>query len=196
MMDRIFSFDTMWWLLMIIYIPACIGLIVIVLLQKGKGTGFAGAFGAGAGPGSDTVFGPRMSRSLPIRLTYAAATLFMVIAVVMSLIAGKVGKGVAPELIEDAADAPQAAASSALAGRGLGTNKADAARPEEAPAPVVLEEAPAVVEEPGAEAPVPEAPAAVEDAPAAVEVPAEETAPPAQAPVDEDAPAEEAPVSQ
>ena len=47
-----FSWDTLWYGLLIMYVPACFGLIVIVLLQKGKGTGFAGAFGAGAGPGS------------------------------------------------------------------------------------------------------------------------------------------------
>ena len=43
MLERIFSADTFWWILMVLYVPACIGLIVIVLLQKGKGTSFAGA---------------------------------------------------------------------------------------------------------------------------------------------------------
>lgn len=73
MLDTIFSFDTLWVILMIMYVPACLGLIVIVLLQKGKGTGFAGAFGMGAG-GADTVFGPKSSQSLPVKLTYIAAT--------------------------------------------------------------------------------------------------------------------------
>jgi preprotein translocase subunit SecG len=81
------------------YVPACLGLIVIVLLQKGKGTGFAGAFGMGAG-GGDTVFGPKSSQSLPVKLTYIAAAMFMIIALIMSIVAGKVGKGVAPELLE------------------------------------------------------------------------------------------------
>ena len=57
MLDAIFSWNTLWVLLLVLYIPSCVGLIIIVLLQKGKGTGFAGAFGIG--PGSDTVFGPR-----------------------------------------------------------------------------------------------------------------------------------------
>ncbi len=92
-------FDILWWGLMILYVPACIGLIVIVLLQKGKGTSFAGAFGVGAG--SDTVFGPRGSQTLPVRLTYAAAATFMTIALIMSIISGKVGKGAVPELVED-----------------------------------------------------------------------------------------------
>ena len=59
MMDAIFSIDTLWYLILCLYIPSCLGLIVIVLLQKGKGVGFAGAFGVGGG--SDTVFGPNVS---------------------------------------------------------------------------------------------------------------------------------------
>ena len=95
--ESIFSWDTLWWILLVLYVPSCIGLIVIVLLQKGKGTGFCGAFGMGGG--SDAVFGPRSSKSLPIRLTYLAATLFMVIALVMSLVSPHVGKGSAPALV-------------------------------------------------------------------------------------------------
>lgn len=191
MLERIFSFDTLWWVLMVLYVPACVGLIVIVLLQKGKGTGFAGAFGAGAGPGADTVFGPRMSRSLPIRLTYAAAALFMIIAVVMSLIAGRVGKGLAPELVEDAVDAPHAAASNALTALGLGTNKPNAERS-------IAPEVPAVVDTPQAEEPTAEtAPTAAVEAqpPAEGPAPASE-APAVEAPDAKAAPAEEAPVSQ
>ena len=41
--------DIIWWVLIVPYVVSCIGLIVIVLLQKGKGVGFAGAFGVGAG---------------------------------------------------------------------------------------------------------------------------------------------------
>lgn len=111
-------FDVVWWILVCLYVPACIGLIVIVLLQKGKGTGFAGAFGMGAG--SDTVFGPRSRQSLPVRLTYVAATLFMVIALLMSIIAGRVGKGTAPELVEEAA------VGSSLTDLGIGTGAAGA----------------------------------------------------------------------
>jgi len=35
----------LWWICVILYVPACLGLIAVVLLQKGKGVGFAGAFG-------------------------------------------------------------------------------------------------------------------------------------------------------
>ncbi len=101
MLETIFSADTLWWILIIVYIPACFGLIVIVLLQKGKGAGFAGSFGAGAGPGSETVFGPRAGQTLPVKLTYVAAVVFITISVIMSVVSGKVGKGQAPELLEE-----------------------------------------------------------------------------------------------
>ena len=102
MLERIFSMDSLWYVLLVLYIPACLGLIVIVLLQKGKGTGFAGSFGMGAGPGSETVFGPRAGQTLPVKMTYVAAVIFVLISLGMSLIAGRVGKGDAPELVEGA----------------------------------------------------------------------------------------------
>lgn len=84
-----------------LYVPACLGLIGIVLLQKGKGVGFAGAFGIG--PGSDTVFGPRMSRSLPVKLTYVMAGVFLVMAMSMSLISHRIGVSEAPAKVDEAA---------------------------------------------------------------------------------------------
>jgi len=99
MFNSILSWDTVWWVMLILYIPACIGLIVVVLLQKGKGSGFAGAFGVG--PGSDAVFGPRGARTLPQKLTYIMAATFMLLAFCMSLIAGRLGKGDAPETISE-----------------------------------------------------------------------------------------------
>lgn len=104
MLEYIFSWTTLWWIMMVLYVPSCVGLIIVVLLQKGKGVGFAGAFGAGTG--AETVFGPRTSRSLPQRITYTMAALFMVLALVMSLLSGRVGRGAAPELLDAAAIAP------------------------------------------------------------------------------------------
>lgn len=103
MLDAILSWNTLWWILMIIYVPACIGLIGIVLLQQGKGTGFGGAFGAGAGPGADTVFGPKGAQTMPVKLTYVGATIFMVVAIIMSLLSGRLNQGDAPDLIEGVA---------------------------------------------------------------------------------------------
>ena len=92
-------FNWLWWICIILYVPACGGLIAVVLLQKGKGVGFAGAFGLGGG-GADTVFGPRMSKSLPVKLTYVMAGMFLVLALSMSLLSGRISKGEAPELVE------------------------------------------------------------------------------------------------
>ncbi len=99
MLDSIFSWETLWWCILLLYVPACFGLIVVVLLQKGKGVGFAGAFGVGTG--SETIFGPRSARSLPQTLTYMAAGLFMGLALVMSTLSGKIGRGAAPELVDE-----------------------------------------------------------------------------------------------
>lgn len=98
MLDIIFSLNTLWWLILLLYIPACFGLIIIVLLQKGKGQGLAGAFGMGGG--MDTIFGPRSSKSLPQKITYASAGIFMILALVMSILSGRVGRQAAPELVE------------------------------------------------------------------------------------------------
>lgn len=94
MLDALISWDTLRVLMWILYVPSCLGLIGVVLLQKGKGAGFAGAFGIG--PGSDAVFGPRVSRSLPVRLTYVMATIFIVLALGLSIVEGKAAKGRAP----------------------------------------------------------------------------------------------------
>jgi preprotein translocase subunit SecG len=97
MLDAIFSLQTLFWLLLIPYVLCAIGLILIVLMQKGKGTGFAGAFGVG--PGSEAVFGPRASQSLPVRLTYIFAGVFLVLALVLSMVQGEVARGRAPEQV-------------------------------------------------------------------------------------------------
>lgn len=99
MLDLIFSWNTLWWLIILFYVPSCFGLIIIVLLQKGKGAGFGGAFGMGGG--ADTVFGPRMVNSLPQRLTYIMASIFMVFALVMSIVSGKVARGSAPDVVAE-----------------------------------------------------------------------------------------------
>lgn len=99
MLNLIFSLSTLWWMMLFLYIPACFGLIIIVLLQKGKGQGLAGAFGMGGG--MDTIFGPRSSKSLPQKITYASAAVFMILALVMSILSGRVGRSPAPGLVAD-----------------------------------------------------------------------------------------------
>ena len=121
MLEVIFSLNTLWWTLMFIYVPACIGLIGIVLLQQGKGGGFGGGLGGG---NTETVFGTKSSQTLPVKMTYAGATLFMTIAVVLSVLSGRLDKGEAPELLEASAGDPSLSTSnSSLTAFGIGTAK-------------------------------------------------------------------------
>jgi protein translocase SecG subunit len=135
MWDAIWSARTLFYILLVIYLPACFGLIAVVLFQQGKGSGFAGAFGVG--PSSDAVFGPRATKNLLQRLTGIMAGIFMLLAVVMSVVANQVGLGVAPEL-EPQAVMTEAGETSALP---LGSQ----GEPEIAPeiAPDLFEPAPA-----------------------------------------------------
>jgi preprotein translocase subunit SecG len=164
MFERILSWDSLWYVLLALYVPACLGLIVIVLLQKGKGTGFAGSFGMGAGPGSETVFGPRAGQTLPVKMTYVAAVIFVLISLGMSIIAGYVGKGDAPELVEGAT--MSSGASSDLDSLGLGKGRQGAGT-ETADEPTSTPES---------------EPAATETPPAASETPAPADQAPAEAP--------------
>lgn len=139
----------LWWLMLALYVPASIGLIVVVLLQKGKGTGFAGAFGMGGG--GDAVFGPRSGRSLPQRLTTIMAGAFMTLALLMSIIGRN--SGFAPERADASGYDDTETTGSALQALGLGSGHVGAAEgivtDEELAA-----EAPAVTgEEPAEEAP-------------------------------------------
>jgi preprotein translocase subunit SecG len=181
MMDMIFSWNAVWWFMLLLYVPSCLGLIVIVLLQKGKGVGFAGAFGAGGG--SEAVFGPRSSKSLPQRITYAMAGLFMLLALLMSMLSGRVGNSTAPTLVDDTG--MSTGTTSAPAGS-LGALFSDA--PSEEVAPAVTEEAPAAT----TEAPAEEAAAPATATEAVVVIPRQETAGETPAPA-EAAPAEETP---
>jgi len=133
MLETLFSWKTLWYSAIVVYVPACIGLIVIVLLQKGKGAGFAGSFGAGAGPGSETVFGPRAGQSLPVKLTYIFAAIFVAISLGLSLVAPQVRQADAPELIEGAEGTAPTQISTELDELGLGTGRAGIAAPESTP---------------------------------------------------------------
>lgn len=183
--------NIIFWLMLILYIPSCLGLIVVVLLQKGKGVGFAGAFGVGGG--SDTVFGPRTARSLPQRLTYAMATLFMVLALLMTVVYGRTNQSSAPDMVDATGSSVPTTTFGGSTMPGFFGNQSDAAEdttteeaaPEAAPEAAVI--AP-VVEEAAEDAPAAEAAAEVavedvattEDAATTEEAPAEET--PAETP--------------
>jgi protein translocase SecG subunit len=202
MLSYIFSWNALYWVLMPIYVVACLGLIVFVLLQKGKGTGFAGAFGAG---GTEAVFGPRSSRSLPQRITYIMAGVFMVLSLVLSMLSGKVTRGAAPALVDESS-VQDAASASKIDELFTTPGAAPAADGAVATTPITVtpvSEALAETPAPAADAPVIVDGAAEDAAPAeaapAVEAPAAEApaaeAPAAEAPV-ADAPAVEAPVAE
>lgn len=197
MLGNIFSWDTLWWLLIPIYVVACAGLIAVVLLQKGKGVGFAGAFGVG--PGSETLFGPRSAKTLPQKLTYVGAALFMILALVMSMLAGKLGKGEAPELVDQTAVQESAGLDALFDGvtSEVGEEAVETSAAKMKVTPLVVDTATseeATAEKPATEEASAESPAADAESPAetppAAEAPAGDTT--AEGPAEE-APAEESP---
>lgn len=68
----------------VLHILICLFLIIVVLLQSGKAADLAGAFG---GMGSQTVFGPRGTATVLSKATTVAASLFMVTALTLVIIA-------------------------------------------------------------------------------------------------------------
>lgn len=186
MLENILSWNTVWYSLLALYIPSCLGLVVIVLLQKGKGTGFAGSFGVGAGPGSETVFGPRTGQTLPVKMTYFAAVVFVLISLGMSLIAGRVGKGRAPELVEGATvSASGGGVVTALDELGIGEGVQGAAATSAAPVPATVTPPVSTETAPAEEDAAPDAtpaPATVTPPASAETAPSEENATPDAAP--------------
>jgi preprotein translocase subunit SecG len=74
----------------VLYVPVCIFLILVVLLQTGKRADLAGAFGGG---GSQTAFGARGAATLLAKVTTASAVLFMVLALALSIMSSRSGGG-------------------------------------------------------------------------------------------------------
>ena len=111
-------------LLTIVHVFVCVFLIIVVLLQSGKAADLAGAFG---GMGSQTTFGPRGSATILSKATTAAAAMFMITALTLSILATR-GAGQASTVL-DKAKAPAAQTQKAPA-----TPKPTAPAP--APAPV------------------------------------------------------------
>ncbi len=75
-------------ILLVLFIPVCILLILIVLLQAGKGGGLAGAFG---GTGGQTFLGARGAADFLGKLTIYLAVAFMLMALVLSFTYGRQG---------------------------------------------------------------------------------------------------------
>jgi len=75
-----------YYLITVLHVIVCVILILVVLLQSGKGADLAGAFGGGA---TQTAFGSRGPASFLSKLTTAAAVLFMITCLSLSLMGDK-----------------------------------------------------------------------------------------------------------
>ena len=84
-------------LILIFHVICCLILILAILLQAGKSADLAGAFG---GMGSQQTFGPRGQATILSRMTTAAAVIFMVTSLLLTILLASHGvsskmKGVA-----------------------------------------------------------------------------------------------------
>lgn len=78
----------MGYVIVAIHVLVCFFLIIVVLLQSGKAADLAGAFG---GMGSQTAFGPRGAATVLSKATTAAAVIFMLTSIVLSIMATRRG---------------------------------------------------------------------------------------------------------
>ena len=75
-----------YYLVTTLHVIVCVILILVVLLQSGKGADIAGAFGGG---GTQTAFGSRGPASFLSKLTTAAAIVFMLTCLGLSMMGNK-----------------------------------------------------------------------------------------------------------
>ena len=75
-------------LLTIFHVIVCIFLILVVLLQQGKGADWAGAFGGG---GTQAAFGARGAGTVLSKATTAAAVIFMITSLALTILISKPG---------------------------------------------------------------------------------------------------------
>jgi preprotein translocase subunit SecG len=80
-MDFLFSFFKF------IHYFACIGLIIIVLLQAGKSGGMAGIFGGG---GADQIFSAPTGRSFLKKITIVMACIFLFTSLFLTKISSRI----------------------------------------------------------------------------------------------------------
>jgi len=75
-------------LLTILHVIVSVFLILVVLLQQGKSADWAGTFGGG---GSQTVFGARGAATLLTKATTAAAIIFMLTSLSLTILVSRAG---------------------------------------------------------------------------------------------------------
>jgi preprotein translocase subunit SecG len=93
-----------------IHIIVAIFLILVVLVQAGNAGGVGAAFGGGNSSG---VFGATGANQFLSRLTYAAAGVFMLTSIVLTVMQGKSGKTGLQEKLEAASPATSTTAPAA-----------------------------------------------------------------------------------
>jgi preprotein translocase subunit SecG len=79
----------MYYALVAVYVLVCLVLSLVILLQQGRGGDIASAFG---GSSSQAAFGARSGATLLTKATSVAAVLFMLFALVLSVL-GQRGPG-------------------------------------------------------------------------------------------------------
>jgi preprotein translocase subunit SecG len=91
-------------LLTILHVIVCLFLILVVLLQQGKSADWSGTFGGGS---SQAAFGQRGTATILTKATTAAAILFMVTSLALTILAGRPGsRSVVPTDAPAAVPAP------------------------------------------------------------------------------------------
>ena len=79
----------LYYLVVTLYVLTCLVLVLVILLQQGKGGDIANAFGGGA---SQAAFGARSGATVLSRATAIGAVIFVVGAIVLSIL-GQRGPG-------------------------------------------------------------------------------------------------------
>jgi preprotein translocase subunit SecG len=93
-------------LLTIVQVIVCLFLILVVLLQQGKSADWSGTFGGGS---SQTAFGQRGTATLLSKATTAAAIIFMVNSLALTIVSTRQGsRSVVPAVAPAATPAPAA----------------------------------------------------------------------------------------
>jgi len=90
-------------LLTLLHIVVAFFLIAVVLLQTGKRADLAGAFGGG---GSQTAFGARGAATVLSKMTTAAAVLFMLTSIALSIVSSRSGDRSGGSVLDAAEDTP------------------------------------------------------------------------------------------
>lgn len=134
------------YLVTFLHVVVCLALIGVVLLQTGKRADLAGAFGGG---GSQTAFGTRGAATFLAKATTAAAVLFMLTSLGLSVLSSRTA-GRDRSILEQVQTPPASTAPAPVQGTG------ETGLPAE-------QNTPPATEEGQTPAPVPEAPATEED---------------------------------